>query len=298
VTTGEVVDLEPGGIPRLAEPLVKVSPVDNGYQVSMQLGTIQQLGWALDILRKQRPDIKVDAEMFKQSAQSAAGRLPGYIKLSCMFGGRGYFRGLLKSCFNLLGVNNPGVALSSSCDPIRTFIKDGTGLIEDFARWIPEPQKLMIPKIGKADHFIGIMSIRGGIEGIAQLFGQIRHAVRIAEQYSGAKFSYGYIVNPFRNTDPAEARNPSFDQSAIPAFNNQHIEPSEPILATFREGCENVYEVYRGLAVQSLVQDAINEIMLPTDGKPITEELRSALSLRVAEKFSKLLLSGPYDRSV
>ncbi|HEV2456553.1 MAG TPA: hypothetical protein VGY98_19990 [Verrucomicrobiae bacterium] len=293
VTSGETIDLLPGAQPRLAKPIVEITSADdNTSKAKIQAGNLDQLNWALAMLREQFPNLKIDLEEIKGVVQPTTRQLSGHAALKMTLGGKDPFRAMLKSCFNLLGVNNANAALLTSCDKIRNFIMDGTGKIEDFVRWIPEPGKLVVPKIGQADHFIGIMSIRNGIEGIVQLFGEMRFAVRLSEKYEGPQFRYGYLVNPFRDSEPPESREPKFGISCIPIFSDQSTKNTAAIQRTFTVAVERLGQLYYQRAynarMQKALKDAVAEILVPATGKKFTPELLNSFVQKYRENLESV----------
>jgi hypothetical protein len=218
-TAGERINLQPGGQPQLAAPVVDIEQLGNGqYRIGMRVGRVEDLPWALTILRNRLPNIRADLAMVQEAARGVEGLLAGQVHLQVGIGGLDYFRGLLKACLNLVGVTNPNIALSPACDQVRTFVESGVGDSQNFARWIPDPDNYQPPTLGPADQFIGIAGVRRGIEGLVQLFGQIKHSIRLSSNFTGEPFRVGYLVNPFRDTNPSEVRNPDFAPALIPDF--------------------------------------------------------------------------------
>jgi hypothetical protein len=240
-------------------------------------------------LREQIPDLKVDVAQARSLAQSVSGFISGQAHLEVEIGGRDYFRGLLKSCMNLLGACDPALALNPSFDAVRSFVLTGTGEVPDFARWSRRIDPLSIPTLARADHFIGIASIRGGVEGVVQLFGEILHPVRLAPTYSGESFQFAYLVNSLRDTTPAEKRNPAFETACIPNFAEQDESPGPEIWTAYKARMERLLRLYYDIADQELVTQAIEEVLTPEEGNPFTRELAGRFSQRVAELFAHRL---------
>jgi len=286
-TTGEVIDLEPGGKPRIAAPQVKVRKLENGkHDVRISLGAISQLGWALAILREKFPDLKVDVNHARALAQSVSGFVSGQTQLNIGIGGKDYFRGVLKSCLNLVGACNPALALEPRFDAVREFILQGNGEMSDFVRWSTRLEPLPLQAMGQADHFIGIASVRGAVEGIVQLFGEILHPVRLASSYEGTPLLYSYCVNPFRDTTPAEQRNSPFDMAAIPPFLDQQEAPGPQVWKPFETRLRRLVQLFYERADQELVDLAIEEVLKPAEGQAFTAELAAKFSQRLAELFA------------
>jgi hypothetical protein len=55
-------------------------------------------------LRQQLPNAPVDEQMMRAIATGVEDYIRGTVRLDLSIGGRDYFRGMLKSCFNCLAV--------------------------------------------------------------------------------------------------------------------------------------------------------------------------------------------------
>ena len=156
-TTGEILDLEPGAKPRLREPVIQEHPLQDGrIQVKAQLGTQNHLNWVFAKIREKYPNARIDEAQATSSARTLRGFVDGSVTLSVDFGGDDYFRGMLKACFNLLGVTYRPIAFQPCFDAVREFIKNGVGGSARFIRWIELSDRLAIPQLGPADQAIFI----------------------------------------------------------------------------------------------------------------------------------------------
>lgn len=266
----------------MAEPQVSVKELGDGKaEVSIQMGDIRQLGWAWSKLRVLKPNISLSAEMVKGLCQKAQAYLKSPVEMQVGLGGVDYFRGILKSCFNLLGANAPDIALGPAFDNARQYIAAGAGASEDFFRWTRDPDMLVLPKLGDADHFVGITTVRGGVEDTVQLFGGLRHSIRLADKFQGAPFRFGYLVNPLRDSAPAETRNPTFDERAVAVFTDQAPLPDKSIWPTIEKGLGVTMEAATRLAQDKHIGSIIDEVFGPIDGRPITQEMIDGLDKRI-----------------
>ena len=180
--SGETVDFESGGKPRLNRPIVIVEKNVSGpgHKVQIKLGHEGQAGWALAELRKKIPGTTITEEEILKMGTPTRGYIQGAVKLDIKIGGQDYIRGALKACFNLLAANN--VAVFDSCfDHVRRFILESNGKSSDFLRWPERDNKSAFPKLGPIDQFIGIASRGTSVEGIVRLFGGMSHAVRLTD---------------------------------------------------------------------------------------------------------------------
>jgi hypothetical protein len=110
------------------------------------------------------------------------GLLPGIpqdrLHLKPCIGGEEFFRGILKSLFNLLSVNHPALALDPIFDPVRAFILTGVGGSRAFGRWPVRPP-LPLPQLGEFDHLIAVYSRGGVVDAFAQFFGAFHWTFRL-----------------------------------------------------------------------------------------------------------------------
>jgi hypothetical protein len=287
--SGETIDLEPGGKPRLARPVVdaKKHASGEGYRVNIQLGHPDQAGWALAELRKLIPGLTITEEEVLRLGTPGRSYIQGPVKVSITLGGTDYIRGALKACFNLLAVNKLPV-LDPCFDPVRNFVLHGTGTPSDFLRWPKRDDKSDLPKLGPIDQFVGIASRASKVEGIISLFGGMSHAVRLTTSYSGPPFKAGYLVNPLREPPRAEVRNPDFDEHTLPDFDQQSEKPGPESWAAMQDAVSRVAEVYQKRSLSEMVGDAVKEVLLPHDGKPITKEQVDEITKKVAGRFLRL----------
>jgi hypothetical protein len=293
-TTGERVDLKPGFQPRLAAPIVQVTPGGDGrHHVRIQLSGLGQLGWALHLLRQQLPNAPVDEHMMRAIATGVEDYIRGTVRLDLSMGGRDYFRGMLKSCFNRLAVERQDVALLPCFDPLRRFILDGVGEMSEFVAWVQVPDRLAVPRIGPIDHFIGIVTREHSVEGVVQFFGDVVHPFRLTENYQGPPIMCGFLVDPTRDAEPAEVRNPEFEDRVIPRFGEQSRENTATVRAAFEQRLTRIVAQFQSMANARLVEKTVEEILGPHAGQPFTEELANRLARRMAERVLRVRRNRP-----
>lgn len=222
--SAKVIDLEPNGIPRLNRPHFTVSS-DDGNRASGQiaLGTAKHLGWALKEIKDKFPNAEIELGDLVQSS----GPLGEAVHLRADLGGTDYGRAVVKACFNLYSVCFPSEARRVCFDPLRKFVLEGLGDVTDFLRW-PTVALATGPR-GDLEHQITLVHRGPVVEGWVVLFGHLHHAVRLTATYDGTDLGpCGYTVDPFREHEPAEHRNSSFDVSSIPQFSAQPAELGVP----------------------------------------------------------------------
>ena len=177
---------------------------------------------------------------------------------------------------------NHSLALSSEFDDLRNFILKGDGDSTNHIRWLNNDEEMNIPRLFDFDHFIAVFSKNGGIEGIAQFYGDIPHLVRVSDRYSGEDFSYSYLVNPFRSTEPAEIRNPdSFDKDLLPEFNNHSDFPNEDVWNPYRIRFSRILKRYYDKADKEKLGEIVDEVLVPHEGELFTPELINELTREI-----------------
>ena len=289
-TQGERVHLPPGEAPLYSEPTVIVTQQQDGrHKVQMRMSSKKQLGWALAKLRREHPNLTVSEEVVKPLAKPVTGFLSGLIEISMSLGSEDFFRGALKSCFNLLGVRYPLEVHKHCFDPVRHFVLHGLGHSADFIRWPKDDTRLNIEMLGRADQFIGLVSKGQRVEGVIQFFGDLLFVIQLADQYDGQPIHCGYQIDPFRESDPAEMRQPEFDNDIVPIFDDQPRAIDEGGFAILRSRLGRIIQVYYSRADSKLVQEVIDEILLPHMGEPFTEELAARFSQLLVERYVERL---------
>lgn len=229
VTSGEVINLGAHGKPEIARPHIKITEDGDRHQVQVKLGRKEDLGWALNEVRKQLPHAKLDSEQLKQRMVVKRERLDGEVELGLTLGGSDFFQAVLKCCVNLFAAHDPAgraaLLLDPAFDGVRAFVRAGTGQMGDYARWITSRLPLNLPQRGPADQTIMLTTRGSSVEGVMRFFGHLSFAVRLTNTYAGPPIAYAYLVDPYREADPAEQRL-SGDQLAqfdqyIPVFAEQ-----------------------------------------------------------------------------
>jgi hypothetical protein len=284
--SGEPVELEPGGRPRLVRPRVHVEPHPSGegHDIRLEAANKDQLEWAIAKLREKLPPGALSPAVIQQiheRAETTRGRLREAVHIRLLFGGADYFRGLVKSCFNLLAthvnVHDP------SFDPVRAFVLTGQGDSSSFARWPGLAADPPLPTIGSFDQFIGIVSRGSSIEAVVRLFGTVLHSVRLADTFSGAPIHCGYLVDPTRDAKPSELRDPQFSATAIPVFLDQPPKPGPPCWETATRSLNAFGQRYFEREMERLVRELIAEVLEPQDGLRLSAEMLQEVARRVAE---------------
>jgi len=275
--------VEPGGKPKLAEPFIKSTPLESGgHEVQVKLGSMNQLEWAIAKIKQQFPDATIDFEKIKENLVTEKAYLDEKIIYKLGIGGKDYFRGLLKSIFNLLGVMNTPLALSPEFDDLRKFILEGDAEPSKYIRWLNTDEQINIPRLSDFDHFIAVFTKNKCVEGIAQFYGDIPHLIRLSDGYKGVDFSYSYLVNPFRSTKPAEIRNPpNFEKDLLPGFDNHAEIPNEDVWGPYKTRFSRILKRYYDKADKERIGEIVDEVLIPRTGELFTPELIDELTKEI-----------------
>ncbi|MGR3317661.1 MAG: hypothetical protein ACUZ8O_04205 [Candidatus Anammoxibacter sp.] len=267
---GTKYHIESGGKPQLAEPIVHSSlRADGRHYVQVQLGSFNQLGWAIAKIKKQFPSAVFNINGIRRNAVSGKTYLDEKLPYNFGIGGKDYFRGLLKSIFNLIGTMNHSLALSPKFDDLRDFIINGNGDSTKFMRWLRNDEELHIPNLFDFDHFIAVFSKNSCIEGVVQFYGDIPHLIRILDNYSGVDFSYSYLVDPFRLTEFPEIRNHnSFNKDLLPEFDDNSELPNEHVCKHYSTRFNRILKKYYEKADKDRICEIVNKVLVPYEGKP------------------------------
>ena len=286
--SGNKYHMRPGGVPFLAEPIIQTQELDDGSQlIRATLGDFSQLGWAVAKMQTQFPNARLDIGEIQNNLKSSNDYLTDPLKLSAGIGCGDYFRGLLKAAFNLLGANNSEVALLPCFDAIRSHIVNGKGRDADHVRWMATADSLPFPELGPFDHFIAVSSRGETVEGIVQFFGSIRHLIRLTDRYSGPDISFAYRVNPLRDSNPSETRQPEYDIGQVPAFDGGHESPNDDVWGVYSALFVEFMQKHHQRAKNREIERIVCETLAPYDGKLLPSEAKHEL----LEKMSVFIAS-------
>lgn len=276
---GNNYHLTAGGQPEIAKPIIKVNRREDGSSdVRITLGHKNQWGWALNILKDECPELKIDESSYEPLSKSGKDYLDSPIKLSFGIGGQDFFRGACKSLFNLLGVHEAEVALLPELDRMREFIVSGVGDSSEFIGWCTQHEPIVIPQLGPHDHFISVWACDGIITGFIQLFGSIPFVVEFATCVNCKNFKHSYLVNPHRDSELNEIREIEFDTSCIPAFSECPHIPGKEVWSAHETRLKRFFREYQDRAESNVLQAIIEDALGPIDGRIITKEDTDKLS--------------------
>ena len=274
----------PGGMSQIAKPIIKSSPLLNGnHSIQIECASKEQFGWAIALLKKKFPDIDIDLQHLLNNSYSHSSSISEQLYQETNLGGSEFFRGSLKSIFNLLGAENVELAFFSCFDNVRSFISDGNGEWTQFVRWICNENEINLPKIGEFDHFIAVYSELNYVYGFAQYFGEVSFIYLLTDSYGGSEFQYGYLVNPFRDTNPSEQRNPAYQIENIPLYSECFINPDEQIGKVYNTRLSRIFCKYYERVDRQNISNIVDDVLLPHNGEPFSDELMRELINKIAQ---------------
>jgi hypothetical protein len=284
--TGEPIELEPGGKPRLVRPKVEVQPHPSGigHEINIEAGNKKQLAWAIAQLKQKLPPGALSPDVIQQiekQASLAPKRLTEPVHIPLKLGGHEYFRGLAKSCFNLLALHTN---VHEQCfDPIRAFVLSGVGDSSSFARWPRANSDPQLPSIGPFDHFIGIVSRDSRVEAVVRLFGSVFLSICLSDKFDGNAIHCGYLVDPTREAKPAENRKPDFVNESVPSFEDQPTKPDSSSRKTMTRSGNAFIQRYFDRDIENVAEKIVTDVLGPHDGERITAEMLAEIEKRVAD---------------
>jgi hypothetical protein len=170
---------------------------------------------------------------------------------------------------------------------VRDYVLKSTGDDKNHIRWLATADKLPIADLGPVDHFIGIYSCDGNVDGIVQFFGGISHGVRLTDCYQGPEFSYGYQVNPFRNSEPPETREPVFDYRNFPRFEDGFDAPGPDVWTVYGARVSQLMKAYYDIASEAEISRIVDRALMPHMG----EELSPAIIDELVNEVLKFMVS-------
>jgi HNH endonuclease len=284
--SGKSVALKPGGVLQPNEPKIEVSPHnEDSVMVNVAMRDARDIGWVLHLIKEKVPNARIDADLIKRLAVKTVEGTSDVVKLELAVGGLEYHRAAVKSVFNLVGAS--GIPVMDACfDPVRAFVRDGTGNIDDFIRFAAEHAFAPATKFGPIDHFVAVVGQGAKVDAFLQYYGAVQHCISLARNYLGAPFALGYLVNPLRGTEPAESRAPVFDEAKLPRTEDHPSPPTEATWAWMRSRVGLVMDYYVRNGREQKVEQIIKEVLEPHDGELFTRELIAVLAQRLASAFS------------
>lgn len=258
---GHQYHMGPGGRPILAKPAIDATKDAEGkIQARIMVAREKDIPWAMHELNKLFPKAKFNAEQVGALIKGT-GYVDSSLKIQIKIGGQGFFRGLCKAAFNLLGESRPEIALNPCLDRCREFIAYNKGISDDFIGWVPSPDPLPLPRLANSDHFIGVWGRSGKINGIVQFFGNLPFMVHLGAGCNVPDFEISYLVNPNRDTTPAESRNIKFSPDQLPRFDDCAHKPGPTVWPVYTEHFSRIIREHQSRARSAAVGEIVESVL-------------------------------------
>jgi hypothetical protein len=292
------VNLLPGGKVQMAAPLLtEIDLPDGQKQVSIKAETPEHVAWAFAQIKAKYPKTQIDEQALLASATVTEGYINSPVLHKLELGGPELFRGLLKACFNLLGAEHPEIALLPCFNGVRDYIREGSGGAESYTRWYASEEPPNLPRLGLADQHIFIVCRGSSVEGVAQLFGGLVYPFQLTDSFCGPAFTCGYVVDPFRESEPAERRNPGFDAVAVPVFSEQQDEQNEAVIESVKRRLGKIIDLHFERRRKAEIERSLQEVVAAHGGDVITKEIVNDFADLLAKRVLRIERDlGPYKK--
>lgn len=283
---GHRVALEPGGVLHLNQPTVDVwQNADGTWAVKAAMRDVKDLRWVRHLIRQKIPNAKIDTDLDRGLLTTTVEEPSEVVKLQLGLGGPDYHRAAVKSVFNLAAACGVQV-LDASFDDVRRFVADGIDDSANFIRFAAEHSFVPATQFGPIDHFVAVVARGPVVEGFLQYYGGVQHVLRLAQNYRGTAFAFGYLVNPLRVPEPAETRAPVFDPEKVPSFDDHPLELNESTMAWMSSRLRPVLDFHVRRGIERKVTRIVDEVLAPFNGQLITAEMCDTLGKKVALAFA------------
>jgi len=280
---GNQYHLKSGGVPYIAIPIVQEYQDNEGNDIiKISVSEYPQLNFATKKIKDKLPDSTFTIEELRSKAKKESTNVDANFQVNNELGGKDFFRGILKSIFNLLGVKNSNLALTPEFDGVREFILSGSGDVTSYVRWLTCSKPFSIPRLGEFDHFICVFSNNQKVDGFVQFYGEIAYSIRLSETYHGVDFCYSYLVNPCRDTNPSEKRDCQFDKSILPHFDSGVKILTKEVEDIYRMRLSNILTENKN---RQRIRKITDEILSSQDGKTIDDDSLNLLIDKISDHY-------------
>jgi hypothetical protein len=292
------VNLRPGGKAQMAAPLLtEIDLPDGQKQVLIKAETPEHVAWAFAQVKEKYPKTQIDEQALLAAATVTEGYINSPVLHKLELGGPELFRGLLKACFNLLGAEHSEIALLPCFNGVRDYIREGSGGAGSYIRWYASAELPDLPRLGPADQHIFIVCRGSSVEGVAQLFGGLVFPFQLTDSYCGPAFTCAYVVDPFRESEPAESRNPEFDAAAVPVFSEQQDDQNEAVIESLKRRLAKIFELHFERHRKAEIVRSLREVVAAHGGDVITKEIVNDFAELLAKRVLRIERDlGPYKK--
>lgn len=279
--SGAEYELDHGGVPFLLKPhivLQSESPDGKMKEIQVVVRDPSELPRAEAMIKREFPGF---SKIVRGPLRQVNDRDTYHFQLH--LAGREFARGILKSCFNLVGLCDHALALESTFDPLRAFILNDVGDLKDYFNFYCSSTSFGLPEFGSFSHCIAIYPAQGSLCAYTRFWGEVAFLFRLSSNYEG-DFRKLYVVDPLRRHVPPEAIFDDFDCSLLPSFveNEDEQKVAQKAMAATREELERFMEKVRRKCMNDVVSKIVDDVFQKSNSEYITEEMIGEISSRVA----------------
>lgn len=190
-TAGEKLTIQPDGRLRLTEPKFSKTETDKGTVISMSMRDEKEARARLQDLKKQYPNLDVEAEMAE--AERVTSYPQGLFHHKLQFGGTEGGRSMVKTAAAM--ARHLGVP-TTACDLAMNYLRDEEA-IPPFGYYFVSDLVAARP-VGVSFHCVAISGDpqTGLLLGYVEYFGAVRIVTCLSKTYTGPKVEGSYAVNP------------------------------------------------------------------------------------------------------
>lgn len=267
------ITLSPGMQPSLEEPTYKILEKDDGeITVCFSVNDESQLPRIRSKFKRENPQLSLPDNGTSQVENSQT-YLPDSVQLRLKFGGKDFFRGILKSSFNLLGMREPEATDHPNFQPLKDFILEGRGDFTEFVRFVETSARIVVPAVDEIDNGVFLWSEKHSVYGLFQFFGDLPFLLKLGEDVGVDSFKAFYTVDPLRRIEGPEIRGSNFDHDKFPKFEDSPKTSNSDVLLAWAKRVKRVVTKATEQADSLRISQIIEE-SFPEEGEIFTEAHR------------------------
>ncbi len=122
--------------------------------------------------------------------------------------------------------------------------------------------------------------------------------IRLSDTYEGRDFSFGYQVNPLRNSSPAEMRDPTIDRDLVPIFDQGYEEPNEEARTIYMDKINQFLVDHSKLAHENEIRRIVDQWFAAHTGEILSEEILNDLTYRISLFMQSILMRNGRKPSI
>jgi hypothetical protein len=292
LSTGERLDLLPGGIPRSRDVKVTRTTVDGREQVSIRVPAHRKevIG---EVLRGILAETgKSPANLKNPEARLESVFMDEPVQVTCELGGKECFRAVGKMALNLLAATiRTDAVRARGFDAIRAFVRDEStpdeGLVNhDYRNEFPDLPRNKV-KAGWR-HFIAVSANQatGLVAGFVELYGGLRFSALLADSWRSESMTIAYLVDPVTGDDEEVRGFPP--AAATRSELLEHALDKTGILDAVNRLSQLAWKRMETSYNKRIVEESFAQVFADVaEGEIITEEHISRLASLVANRFAR-----------